>query len=145
MMESSNLEAQLEPFDSFWEGPEKPEDIEKGYAKFGAFYTDNYLNKMPQNKEANILVISCGPGYYVNLLKQNNFTNVLGIDSENHKIAEAKKRDLNCAQERAFEFLQQAEDASYDVIFCEQELNHLTKKEMVYFIQLCTRKPYNWR
>lgn len=139
-MESSKLEAQLEPFDSFWEGPEDPEDIEKGYGKFGAFYTDNYLKKLPADKAAKILVISCGAGYFVKLLKDKGYSDVVGIDSGEEKISEALKRDLNCKQERAFEYLQAASDNTYDVIFCEQELNHLTKKEMVYFVRLCVSK-----
>ena len=62
------LTAEIEPFDSFWEGPE---DIEKGYSKFNAFYKDNYLSHLPAGKEANILVVSCGPGYFVEMLKSS--------------------------------------------------------------------------
>ena len=134
---SEQLAAQIEPFDSFWEGPS---DIEAGFAKFSAFYADNYLEHMPTNRDANILVISCGPGYFVNLLKKKSYTQVLGIDSGSDKIAVAHKHELNCQQARAFEFLSDpAVFGKYDAIFCEQEINHLTKDEIPMFLALAKR------
>jgi len=127
------LTAKIEPFDSFWEGPE---DVEKGYASFFQFYKCNYLQSLPANKDAQILVISCGPGYFINLLSKEGYRNVLGIDSDPDKVNHAKRRNLNCRCERAFAHLEQKKDA-YDVIFCEQELNHLTKEEMLAFLKLC--------
>lgn len=127
------LTAKLEPFDSFWEAPE---NIEKGYRSFHKFYKRNYLKFIPAGKEARILVVSCGPGYFVNLLKTSGYTNVLGIDSDSGKIAHAIQKGLNCQVARAFEFLQ-SNDSGFDVIVAEQELNHLTKDEIVQFLQLC--------
>jgi 2-polyprenyl-3-methyl-5-hydroxy-6-metoxy-1,4-benzoquinol methylase len=127
------LTAKIEPFDSFWEAPE---DIEKGYASFYQFYKHNYLKHMPSDKESSILVISCGPGYFVNLLNKEGYRNVLGIDSNADKIRYAKEKNLNCRVEEAFPFLAKHAD-HYDVIFCEQELNHLTKAEILIFLQLC--------
>jgi len=132
MLKSSELAAQIEPFDSFWEGPE---DVEKGYGKFLAFYRHNYLSHMPADRAGRILVISCGPGYFVNLLRQQGYTDVLGIDSDAGKIAHARAHDLNCRQERAFEHLAAHPD-HYDVVFCEQEINHLTKQEIPVFLDL---------
>jgi SAM-dependent methyltransferase len=128
------LTAKLEPFDSFWEAPR---DIEKGYARFGKFYKHNYLRHLPNRKDARILVVSCGPGYFVNLLSQHGYTNVLGIDSYPEKIAHANRRGLNCRVERAFGFLQRNSEP-FDVIFGEQEINHLTKPEIVEFLELAS-------
>ena len=134
---SDKLAAQMEPFDSFWEGPE---DIEKGYRTFKAFYRANYLKHVPSDKEAKILVISCGPGYFVNTLNQVGYTNVTGIDSYEDKIRHAEYHGLNCVHARAFEYLAEQEDETYDVVFGEQELNHLTKDEMIEFLELAFRK-----
>jgi len=134
---SEQLAAQIEPFDSFWEGPA---DIEAGFSKFLAFYTDNYLEHMPANRDAAILVISCGPGYFVNLLKEKGYTNVLGIDSYADKIQIAQQHGLNCEQVRAFEFLDSPEQYGvWDAVFCEQEINHLTKEEIPVFLALVKR------
>jgi len=133
------LTARIEPFDSFWEAPE---DIEKGFASFGQFYKHNYLKHFPSEKQAKILVISCGPGYMVNLLNQNGYTSVFGIDSIPQKILPAASRNLNCEPARAFDFLDENNDP-YDVIFCEQELNHLTKDEILMFLNLCHKNLKN--
>lgn len=127
------LTAKIEPFDSFWEGPE---NVEKGYASFCQFYKHNYLKYLPASKNANILVISCGPGYFVNMLSKEGYSNMLGIDSFPDKVKFALEKSLNCHVHDAFEFLDKNKDR-YDVIFCEQELNHLTKEEILMFLKLC--------
>ncbi len=131
--DADDMSAKMEPFDSFWEAPD---DVEKGYETFGAFYRENYLSHVPADKKANILVISCGPGYFVNLLRQEGYTNVLGIDCDPEKIAFSIQRGLNCRAESCFSFLEK-NDQSFDLIFAEQELNHLTKQEMIHFLKLC--------
>jgi len=126
------LAGEIEPFDSFWEGPD---DVEKGYRTFGQFYRVNYLPHLPTRRDSRVLVVSCGPGYFVNLLRDCGYTNVRGIDSDPTKVAHARARGLDCRHARAFEFLQ-SETEPYDVIICEQELNHLTKTEMLQFLRL---------
>jgi 2-polyprenyl-3-methyl-5-hydroxy-6-metoxy-1,4-benzoquinol methylase len=127
------LTAKIEPFDSFWEAPE---NIDKGYSTFYQFYKVNYLKYIPADKQAEILVISCGPGYFVNLLTKHGYTNVLGIDSYAEKVKYAEERDLNCKVAEALPFLEHKKD-SFDAIFCEQEINHLTKDEILTFLQIC--------
>lgn len=135
-MSEHELTARIEPFDSFWEAPR---DIEKGYSTFARFYSHNYLPHMPEDRSAKVLVISCGPGYFVNLLRDRGYTAVEGIDSSADKIELARKRDLPCRVARAFQLLEEAGDP-YDVIFAEQEINHLTKEEIVRFLDLCRRR-----
>jgi nucleoside-diphosphate-sugar epimerase/2-polyprenyl-3-methyl-5-hydroxy-6-metoxy-1,4-benzoquinol methylase len=127
------LTAKIEPFDSFWEGPA---NVEKGYYTFGQFYRHNYLSFLPSDRSARILAISCGPGYLVDLLTKEGFPNVLGIDSFPEKVEQARRRNLNCIAAEAFPFLYGA-PGTFDAIVCEQELNHLTKEEILKFLQLC--------
>ena len=70
MVSSNELSAKMEPFDSFWEGPQ---NIDKGYGSFYKFYKHNYLKRMPEDRNARILVISCGPGYFVNMLNKEGY------------------------------------------------------------------------
>jgi SAM-dependent methyltransferase len=130
------LTAKIEPFDSFWEGPE---NVEKGYGSFYRFYKYNYLKYVPTNCNARILNVSCGPGYFVNLLLKEGYTNVTGIDSFEDKIQHAKAHGLPCECAEAFTYLENSSEP-YDAIFCEQELNHLTKAEIVEFLRLCWSK-----
>ena len=135
MTKSENLAAQIEPFDTFWEGPE---NVEKGYTTLYTFYKYNYLKYMPENKDVNTLIISCGPGYFVDMLNRNGYKNVLGIDSDPEKVKYAKEKNLNCIAERAFEFLQSnLSKTKFDVIVAEQEINHLSKAELLEFLELC--------
>lgn len=130
------LAAKIEPFDSFWEAPD---DVEAGFNRFATFYRHNYLRYLPADRNSRILVISCGPGYFVSLLKNEGYTRVTGIDSFPEKVEYARKRGLDCRVARAFGFLAASTDA-YDAIIAEQELNHLTKDEILRFLALCREK-----
>jgi 2-polyprenyl-3-methyl-5-hydroxy-6-metoxy-1,4-benzoquinol methylase len=127
------LSAKTEAFDSYWQAPE---DVEKGYTSFNQYYRVNYLGRLPSDTSASILVVSAGPGYFVKLLQDEGYTRVDGIDSDPGKVAHAERRGLPCRTEEAFPFLEDTKDA-YDVIVCEQELNHLTKDETFEFLALC--------
>ncbi len=129
------LTAKMEPFDSFWEGPE---NIEKGYDSFQKFYDHNYLPHCPKDRGSRILVVSCGPGYFVHSLVEAGYTDVLGIDSDPEKVAHGVRRGLDCQAHAAFPYLQERPQA-FDAIICEQELNHLTKDEMIFFLALCRK------
>ncbi|MGH8261365.1 MAG: class I SAM-dependent methyltransferase [Steroidobacteraceae bacterium] len=127
------LAARLEPFDSYWQAPQ---DAEKGFRSFTAYYRANYLPYLPADRGANILVVSCGPGYLVNMLRERGYRRVLGIDSDPAKVEIALRHHLPCETARAFPYLRGA-TGTYDVIIPEQELNHLTLDETVQFLRLC--------
>lgn len=127
------LAARLEPFDSYWQAPK---DVESGYGSFAAYYRANYLRHLPRDKAARILVVSCGPGYLVNVLAKEGYTAVVGIDSDPAKIEYARKRGLPCETSEAFPYLERTR-GQFDLIIPEQELNHLTHDETIEFLQLC--------
>jgi SAM-dependent methyltransferase len=128
------LAARLEPFDSYWQAPA---DVDKGYKSFSAYYRANYLPRIPRDRQAKILVISCGPGYLVDLLVECGYRNVLGIDSDAAKVEHALRRRLPCEVGEVFPFLSQHQTGEYDCIIPEQELNHLTMDETIAFLGLC--------
>jgi SAM-dependent methyltransferase len=129
------LAARLEPFDSYWQAPA---DVEAGYRKFAAYYRANYLPHLPADRAARILVVSCGPGYLVSLLREAGYGNLVGIDSDPEKIAYARRHGLPCETAEAFAFVEQNREP-FDVILPEQELNHLTLEEQLEFLALCRR------
>lgn len=124
--------ARIEPFDSYWQAPA---DVEKGYRSFAQYYRHNFLPHLPADKDARILVVSCGPGYLVSLLAEKGYRDVVGIDSDPAKVEHARRRGLDCRVERAVPFLA-ARAEQFDAIVCEQELNHLTIGEMIEFLRL---------
>ena len=127
------LTAVIEPFDSFWEGPE---DVESGYERFYRFYAANYLPHVPEERGSRILVVSCGPGYLNETLRRHGYRDVVGIDSFPEKVEHGRRRGLDCRVERAFPFLASHREC-FEAILCEQELNHLTKEEILVFLRLC--------
>jgi len=133
---SPKLMARLEPFDSYWQAPD---DVESGYSKFEAYYRANYLPHLPQDRQVRILVLSCGPGYLVNLLNKEGYTDVKGVDSDPDKVAYARTKGLNCEVAKAFDCLLD-EQGLFDIIIPEQELNHLTLDEQIAFLELCRRR-----
>ena len=128
------LAARLEPFDSYWQAPA---DVDSGYKSFNAYYRANYLPHIPADRDAKILVVSCGPGYLVDLLIQCGYRNVLGIDSDAAKVEHAKRRQLPCEAAEVFPFLSRHQSGEYDCIVPEQELNHLTLDETIAFLGMC--------
>jgi len=128
------LAARLEPFDSYWQAPA---DVEKGYKSFSAYYRANYLAHIPQDRDAKILVVSCGPGYLVDLLVRCGYRQVIGIDSDAGKVAHALKRGLTCEVAEVFPYLAQRQNGEFDCIVPEQELNHLTIEETIAFLGMC--------
>ena len=132
---SRRLAARLEPFDSYWQAPA---DVDAGYAKFAAYYRANYLPHLPADRAARILVVSCGPGYLVSLLRDAGYTDVRGIDSDPEKTAHARRRGLPCETAEAFPYLERNREP-FDVVIPEQELNHLTLDEQLEFLSLCLR------
>lgn len=129
---TSNLSARLEPFDSFWQGPS---DVEKGYSTWPPYYRANIVPRLPGGRDARILCVSAGPGYLVQVLGDLGYRNVSGIDSDPVKVDQALRRDLPVEVAEAFPFLEE-HLAVFDAIVAEQELNHLTKEEMLQFIAL---------
>jgi nucleoside-diphosphate-sugar epimerase/2-polyprenyl-3-methyl-5-hydroxy-6-metoxy-1,4-benzoquinol methylase len=135
MIVDPDLAAQIEPFDTFWEAPI---DVEKGFGKFAKFYKRNYFKFMPADRSTRTLVISCGAGYMVDLMKKEGYKDVLGIDSDPEKIEVAQRHDLKCVTANAFPYLSENKEP-FDLIFAEQEINHLTKDEILEFLKLCHR------
>jgi SAM-dependent methyltransferase len=128
------LAATIEPF---WEAPD---NIEEGYYSYCLFYKDNYRRFFPSGFDAKILCVSCGPGYGVKLLTDLGYRDVLGIDSFAEKIAWARRKPLNCREGFVFDFLEETPDETYDLIWLEQEINHLTRAEILDFLAICRRK-----
>ena len=129
------LAARLEPFDSYWQAPA---DVDSGYARFAAYYRANYLPHLPADHSARILVVSCGPGYLVDLLRGR------GLSGSRASIPTRQRSRTpsggSCRARRPRRSRSSSRTASrFDVIIPEQELNHLTLDEQIEFLDLCRR------
>ncbi len=127
------LTARESPFTTFCEGPA---NVEKGYDLFLLFHERNYRRRMPADRDARILVVSSGVGYFQNALKKWGYGRVEGVDSDERKVAAAREKGFQSTCADCFDFLAAVEEG-YDLIFAEQELNHLTRDEVVVFLERC--------
>jgi 2-polyprenyl-3-methyl-5-hydroxy-6-metoxy-1,4-benzoquinol methylase len=125
--------ARTEPFDTYWQGTR---DLDKGFRDFEIYYRANYLRRLPPDRNARVVVLSCGPGYLVNTLVRAGYRNVVGVDADPAKIKHARDRGLPCEVASAFDYLA-SHLGEFDAIVPEQELNHLTLDETIEFLQLC--------
>jgi 2-polyprenyl-3-methyl-5-hydroxy-6-metoxy-1,4-benzoquinol methylase len=108
-------------------------DIEEGFRYYNRLYRRNYAKLLPKDRNSEILVTSAGVGYFVNFLNQMGFVNVLGVDSDQSKVEYAQAKNFNVIRENAFNLLEDT-DKIFDLIVAEQEVNHLTKSELVVFL-----------
>ena len=100
---------------------------ESGYHKqLTSEVTKKYIDPLNMSKDAHILDLGCGPGYFLDELKERGYTNYTGVtlspgdislcESKGHRI---KKYDLS--------FLPQVDgyyDESVDFIFLRHALEH---------------------
>lgn len=134
--ERYTLSGVYSPWTTFCEGMT---DIEKGYSYYPRQYKRNYARHLPENKNARILVVSAGPGYFVLFLNQLGYHNVIGIDTEPARVEYALKRDLLVKVAHAFDYLMDNEE-QYDAIILEQEINHLTRQEFMDYLKLAKKR-----
>jgi len=121
------------PFTTFCEGRE---DIEAGFKLFLLFHERNFWHRIPSRKDSDVLVVSSGVGYFQHSLKKWGYSNVFGVDSDDKKVKYAQRKGYDSECVDCFKFLEGV-DNKYNLIFAEQELNHLTRDECLLFLRLC--------
>lgn len=124
------LRGKFHPFTTFCEGIP---DIEAGFNYYDKLYARNYTHLLPKNKNLEVLVTSAGVGYFVSFLTKMGYSKVLGVDSDAVKVNYARGKGINVIHGNAFDYL---EDTSklFDLVISEQEVNHLTKEELITFV-----------
>jgi 2-polyprenyl-3-methyl-5-hydroxy-6-metoxy-1,4-benzoquinol methylase len=106
------------------------------YEMQARFFRRNYAPHLPQDREARILDIGCGPGHFLYYLQQDGYTDYLGIDSSPECLQLCRERGLNAGIADAFVHL--AENAArYDAIVCNEFFEHLDKERAFELADLC--------
>lgn len=98
----------------------------EGHAPFHQSITKDVVAKFidPLNipKDANILDLGCGPGYFLDEMTARGYTNLTGIGLSDEDLAicsnnghQVRKSDMNFLDDR---------DESVDLLFCRHSLEH---------------------
>jgi len=112
-----------------------PEDYENSVKVFDADY-DNFL---PRSRDAKILDIGCGAGYFLYYLKKKGYTHYLGIDSSQSQINFCKKNiTSNVKLADAFDFLKATEN-EFDAISMNDVLEHIPKEHVMHLLEMIYR------
>lgn len=85
-----------------------------------------YVDPLKLSKDANILDLGCGPGYFLDEMKERGYTNVTGITLSQGDIALCKSKGHDIKQ-YDISFLPQKDgyiDESVDFIFLRHALEH---------------------
>ena len=122
----------------------------------------NYVDPLNLDKNATVLDVGCGPGYFLDEMKSRGYTNVTGVtlSPEDIKLCESKGHtikpyDLTFIPQKDgwydesvdFIFLRHALEHSPYPIFSLMEYNRLLKQEGALYIEVpcpdCDRKHEN--
>ncbi len=122
-----NLNFDYVRFENQFRGTEK--DVVERQSVFLKFF---------ENKK-NVLDAGCGRGEFLSELSEHS-KNALGVDSNPEMIGICRSKKLNVIETDALGYLAGIPDNSLGGIFSGQFVEHLTPKQLIEFISLCSRK-----
>jgi SAM-dependent methyltransferase len=96
------------------------------HKKINGEVVKNYIDPLNLPKQANILDIGCGVGYFLESMKNRGYTNVTGITLSENNAKHCREKGFN-AKEYDPTFLPQKDgyyDESVDFIFLRHSLQH---------------------
>lgn len=104
------------------------QETQGGASSFGSAWGDQmeraileYFKDKP--KQSKIIDVGCGDGRGLLALKDQGFTDVIGIDLSTSRIKDAKLRGLN-AHECDFHNMSIFETEQFDYLFCSHTIEH---------------------
>lgn len=83
-----------------------------------------------RDKDEAILELGCGPGYFLEFLKEQGFTNAKGVDISKEQVEVARQRGVDAKVADIFEFLDSSQD-NFDVIIAIDFIEHFTREELL--------------
>lgn len=108
-------------------------------SQFFRNYRHRFLHLLSDTgREEPLLELGCGPGYLLEFLRDQGFTNARGIDISAEQIKLAAAEGLNAEVADVFSFLRRKRNA-YQVMFAIDFLEHFTKHELLELFPLIQR------
>lgn len=100
-----------------------------------AFYLSALKDYFPENKNAAVLDVGCGMGFFLETLKREGYQNLFGVDVDEGQAKAAKSIGLNVEhQKNTVQFLK-SRVGTYDSIFAIDVIEHISHDEQIDFIK----------
>lgn len=114
-----------------------PGEYNKGYyEKTSEEYNAMYKSYIPSDRNARILDIGCGKGFFLYYLNHQGFTNFWGIDADMSSIEHTKKHITEqCEYIFAEDFLSDKQEF-YEFVIMNEVLEHLPKEQIIPLLQM---------
>lgn len=101
------------------------------------FFRKNHLPWLPQECGAHILDVGCGAGHCLYFLQKEGYINSEGIDVSPEMIAQCQTRGLANVYLADWADFLPSRPETYGAIIANDFLEHLTKEEVLHFLDLC--------
>ena len=99
-------------------------------------YARRYAPFLPSDRACRIIDVACGSGHLLYFLNKEGYTNSQGIDLSKEQLEVAGRLGLrNVEHADLFRYLPGRRE-EYDVVFANDIIEHLTKDEVVEFLDL---------
>lgn len=113
--------------------------LRERFEKLRKWYGLRLGKYLPRNVEARCLDIPCGYGNFLYFLKSKGYRNIEGFDLDENQINLARLLDLPAARGDVFDALSKSTE-QYDLISSLDFIEHLTKDEVLRFLDACKNK-----
>jgi 2-polyprenyl-3-methyl-5-hydroxy-6-metoxy-1,4-benzoquinol methylase len=92
-------------------------------------------DKLPKNKDAEILDIGCGYGHLMQLVKNSGYTNISGIDIEKDALGFCKKNKLEVEEVESIQDFAKKTTKKFDFIIMTHVIEHIKKDQVIETLQ----------
>ncbi len=117
--------------------------VENNYAIRELAFRKKFRDILPKSKEATILDIGCGMGFFLKFLQSSGFSNSVGIDLSPEQVDTAQTFGVKGARLCRWQDFLPEHIEKFDFIMLDNVIEHLTKDEIVELLKcmLASLKP----
>lgn len=105
-------------------------------ARWGRAYGYYLRGWLPESTDARIVDVACGYGRLLYFLRERGYRHITGVDISRDQVARAREVVPDVQQMNALDFLG-AHRAEFDLITALDLIEHLTKDEVLRFLDGC--------
>ncbi len=103
----------------------------KGYKTIATAYGKLFKKFLPEKKDAFIIDVGCGPGYFLHFLNEEGYKdNSLGIDISQDQVDLCKEKGLEAYPYEALTYFKRLRLGGIDLVVMNDLLEHISKENI---------------